>query len=448
MFSFRRLLVACGIAASILSPARAQKITTPLGRPGYANAAAVNATRIDPNTPASTFVFQIPATGVDSTSVFMNPTLGRTGSNSGGNIRFPANGGTILGLRAASTFGGAFAAQAGPTVGQVYKYTILGNPPIAGGTTNIAANIDEISWTLLNDNGTVFKTVPFAPFEALTLGSPNFQNAQYSSSGSPVQFQDAVQRAQFYNSLQPGPEWHTNLVPTVVNRVNITVPYWVNVVLPNGTVVRARSFFTGTAADGNTYVLMLNLLFNFLFDNEVVSEILGGNFSTDGINMTAFPNTFLFSLNMSNPQSPGDCCVLGFHTYFLDSAVPQDRWLTLYESWISPGLFGNGFQDVTALSHETGETFNDPYIDNATPLWQFPGQPHGSTVCQNNLETGDPIEVLPNAAFPVKLGDYTYHPQNETLIPWFGMGSSNSINGAFSYPDTTVLPHAALPCGS
>ena len=152
MFTFRRSLVACGIAASILSPARAQNITTPPGRPGYVNAAAVNATRIDPNTPASTFVFQIPATGVDSTSVFMNPTLGRTGSNSGGNIRFPANGGTILGLRAASTFGGAFAAQAGPTVGQVYKYTILGNPPIAGGTTNIAANIDEISWTLLKNS--------------------------------------------------------------------------------------------------------------------------------------------------------------------------------------------------------------------------------------------------------------------------------------------------------
>jgi len=173
-----------------------------------------------------------------------------------------------------------------------------------------------------------------------------------------------------------------------------------------------------------------------------------GNFSTDGVNMTAFPNTYLFSLNMSNPQSPGDCCVLGFHTYFYDNAVPQDRWLTIYESWISPGIFGGGFQDVTALSHEISETFNDPYIDNVTPNWQFPGQPHGSTVCQNDLETGDPIEVLSNATFPVTLGGFTYHPQNEALIPWFGMGSSNAIGGAYSYPNTTVLPHAALPCGS
>jgi hypothetical protein len=449
MFTFRRSLVACGIAASILSPARAQNITTPPGRPGYVNAAAVNATRIDPHTPASSFVFQIPPTGADSTSVFMNPTLGRTGnSNAGGNIRFPANGGTVLGLREASTFGGAFAAQAGPNVGQVYKYTILGNPPLAGGTTNIATNIDEISWTLLNDNGTVFKTLPFAPFEALTLGSPNFQTARYSSAGSPVQFADAVQRAEFYSSIQSTPGWHTNLAPTVVNRVNITVPYWVNVLFPNGTVVRARSFFTGTASDGTTFVLMLDLLFEFLFDNEVVNEIELGNFSTDGVNMTAFPNTYLFSLNMSNPQSPGDCCVLGFHTYFYDNAVPQDRWLTIYESWISPGIFGGGFQDVTALSHEISETFNDPYIDNVTPNWQFPGQPHGSTVCQNDLETGDPIEVLSNATFPVTLGGFTYHPQNEALIPWFGMGSSNAIGGAYSYPNTTVLPHAALPCGS
>ena len=36
------------------------------------------------------------------------------------------------------------------------------------------------------------------------------------------------------------------------------------------------------------------------------------------MNLTLFPNTFLFSLNVSNPNTPGSCCVLGFHTYFLD----------------------------------------------------------------------------------------------------------------------------------
>jgi hypothetical protein len=144
--------------------------------------------------------------------------------------------------------------------------------------------------------------------------------------------------------------------------------------------------------------------------------------------------------------------VLGFHTYFVDTgATPQPRWVTQYVSWISPGIFGGGFQDVTALSHELAETFADPFVDNATPSWQFPGQPPTSKVCQANLEEGDPIEVLANATHPteVKEGkfDFIYHPQNIPLLQWFEMGaSSDAIDGAFSFPDETVLTKSAVPC--
>ena len=64
-------------------------------------------------------------------------------------------------------------------------------------------------------------------------------------------------------------------------------------------------------------------------------------------------------LNVSNPNTPGGCCVLGFHTYFanFDGTFPQHRFISQYASWISPGLFGAGFQDVTALSHELAESF-------------------------------------------------------------------------------------------
>ena len=65
--------------------------------------------------------------------------------------------------------------------------------------------------------------------------------------------------------------------------------------------------------------------------------------------------------------------------------------------------------------------------------------PNGN--CQNDLETGDVIEGLPNATFPVTLNGNTYHPQNEALLQWFaGVSKSNAIHHAFSYPDTTVLP--------
>ncbi len=354
----------------------------------------------------------------------------------------------IDGLITVATFDGAFVAQAGPSAGRDFRFTMLGNDPKLGGTTVFPANVDEISLQLLNADGSVFKTVPFAPFEQVTLESPNFEPLDYRS-GHNIEFGDAVHRAQFFNVMRNN--WHTLLVPKVINKVTITVPFFVNVQLGNGTIIQARSYFTGTAADGSTFVLMLSPLFNFFFTNEVVNEINVGNFTTNGMNMTMFPNTFLFNLNVNNPNVPGGCCVLGFHTFFRDGVFPEHRWITQYASWISPGIFGGGFQDVTAVSHELAETFGNPFVSNPAPNWQFPGQPANSKVCQNNLEEGDPIEVVANATAAIEVKErgfkFTYHPQNIPLLQWFEMGTTSSaIDGAFSFPDETVLPHSALPC--
>jgi hypothetical protein len=364
-------------------------------------------------------------------------------------VRRTPKGGTIDGLDTLATFDGAFAAQAGPSKGKLFRFIMIGNHPLAGGTTLIPAQISEVSLTLLNADGSVLTTVPFAPFEDLTLDSPNFEEHNYRS-GHHIQYGDAVHRAQFFHRMDE--DWHTILRPHVVNRVNITVPRFVNIQLSSGKIVQARSYFTGPAADGSTFVLMLDSLFNFFFSNEVVNEINLGNFTTDALNMTLFPNTYLFSLNTNNPNTPGGCCVLGFHTFFRDSSTtPQPRWVTQYASWISPGIFGDGFEDVTALSHETAEAFADPFVDNVTPSWQFPGVPANAKVCQANLEEGDPIEVLSVATIPLTIREghevFTYHPQIIPLLQWFEMGAtSNAIDGAFSFPDETTLPHSALPC--
>ena len=75
----------------------------------------------------------------------------------------------------------------------------------------------------------------------------------------------------------------------------------------------------------------------------------------------------------------------------------------------------------------------------------------GCRFCQANLETGDPVEVLPVSTVPIFVKDkgqvFQYHPQTEALLQWFEIGNpSNAIGGAFSYPDTTALPQAATPC--
>jgi len=350
-----------------------------------------------------------------------------------------------------AAFDGAFVAQGGPSAGGVFPFTMIGGAPQAGGTTTIPAPISEVSLILLNADGSVLTVVPFDAFETPTLQSPNFATTNYRS-GNSVQFADAVQRAEFFNTM--GSDWHTVLQPSVVNRVFIVVPRFVQVQLSPGHIITARSYFVGTAADGNPFVLMLNLVFDFFFGNEVNNEITAGNFTTNALNMTLFPNTYLFDLNANKPNTPGNCCVLGFHTFFFDpTATPATRWVTQFASWISPGIFANpGFLDVTALSHETSEAFNDPFIDNPTPNWQFPGvtapaNSKASRVCQSNLETGDPVEVLPNATVPITLNSFTYHPQTEALLQWFEMGpSSNAIDGAFSFPGETVLTRSAVPC--
>ena len=429
----------------------AQVLTTGTSdAPGYVRVQPINVQAVKPFTPGTVLV--MPPNGVSPFAVANSGNSGQSGSASSNaaSTNAQANAGNIAGLMTLPTFAGAFAAQAGPSLGDVFPFIMIGNDPLAGGTTDIPAKITEVSLQLLNADGSIFMTVPFAPFEDATTDSPNFANSLYESSDRRTEFADAIQRAEFFNTMKPN--WHTELQPTIVNRVTITVPFFVNVRLSNGTIVQARSYFTGTASDGSTFVLMLNLLFNFFYDNAVVNDINANNFTTDAVNVDMFPNTFLFSLNVNSPNTPGGCCVLGFHTYFFEGSVtPQPRWISLFASFISPGLFGAGFQDVAGLSHEISESFNDPFINNATPAWQFPGQPANSTACQGNLETGDPVEVLPTATIPLTLKEkheiFTFHPQTEALLQWFEMGTtSNAIDGAFSFPDETALTHSAVPC--
>jgi hypothetical protein len=184
---------------------------------------------------------------------------------------------------------------------------------------------------------------------------------------------------------------------------------------------------------------------NFAFDNAlfgaIVTDISNNVITTKDISTFLFPNTYVFFGDTTQ------CCVLGFHTYVFDPATdPEQRWVLNYSSWISPGLFGAGFSDVTGLSHEIAETYNDPFVvsdgvHNLTPWWLAP---NGN--CQNDLETGDVIEGLSNATFPVTLNGFVYHPQNEALLQWFEFQvNSDALGGAYSYPDTTVLTKPSAP---
>jgi hypothetical protein len=137
--------------------------------------------------------------------------------------------------------------------------------------------------------------------------------------------------------------------------------------------------------------------------------------------------------------------VLGFHSYDFEPGVPSNgnrerRYVMMYASWIDPGLFLGGFEDVTAYSHEMSETYNDPFVDNQTPWW-LSSDPIFGDLCQDNLETGDVVEVLSgNPVYPVPMHNRTYHPSNEALFSWFAFESPSTARlGAYSFPDETTV---------
>jgi hypothetical protein len=165
-----------------------------------------------------------------------------------------------------------------------------------------------------------------------------------------------------------------------------------------------------------------------------------GDIRTRDVSTFLFNNVFLFN------GTPSNCCVIGFHSYDTEpgdatNGWKEKRYVMAYASWVNPGVFRDPtFADVAPLSHEMAETFNDPFVNNNTP-WYL--APNGN--CQNNLETGDGIEGLPNAQFTISLNGTTWHVQNEALLQWFaGVTPSSAIQHAYSYPDTSVLTSAAV----
>jgi hypothetical protein len=348
----------------------------------------------------------------------------------------------IFGIDSLPNFNGHYFADGYDSSGNPnnhWYYNTVGNPPNMHGTTTINAPIVPVTLDLRNADGTprfvngqALVSSP-ASFIQPTIDSPVFQNSSFADSSTPTQVTDAIQRAEYYPKAKD--DWHTLLSPTVKT--------------PRTVQLLRGTYFFALNGDGSCCLFVLvdiGTFENALF-NTIVDAINSGDVTTQDMATFLFPNTYLYFNG-----DPSECCVLGFHTYVFDSANPkvEQRWVLNYSSWISPGLFGGGFQDVTALSHEIAETFNDPFVasdgvHDITPWWLAP---NGN--CQNALETGDVIEGLPNSVYPITLntssGPFTYHPQNEALLQWFEFESpSSAFGGAYSFPDMTTLTSLSAP---
>lgn len=314
-------------------------------------------------------------------------------------------------------FSGSFESQ-----GKAYPFTMVGVKPQSNSTTQVPVQIIPISLffeEFVDENGAPIVLDPGAIVPRVQ-SSPNFHDAQYAT--GTTQFADAVQKAQF-NAIA-GKDWHTLLgAPQILKPLRIAVP--------RGDAKVYRNPSTGVVyaiVDTDFFLSQLNTVIQM------------ANLSPDALAIALTSNVFLA------PQKDiKKCCVLGFHTSFDVGEMTQIRFIQtfIWASWVEQGILGSSLADVTPMSHEISEWMNNPFGSNAVPAWQVPN----SIACQSNLETGDPLALMPNAGYPVLIDGFTYHPQNQVLMQWFQRGAtSDAFEGAFSFPDQSIMTAPSQAC--
>jgi hypothetical protein len=302
--------------------------------------------------------------------------------------------------------------------GTAYPYTMAGKDPKKGDSSHIDTSLVTVQFFFdeyadQSGNNVVIDAATVAP---QFVNGPDFENAVYGTGRT--QFSDAIQRAEFFNVMKP--DWHTMIdKPRMLQPVQIEVPVGVALVFQAG---QGGPFFA--LIDDGFFVSQLNTILQF------------EPFRASELAIVLTRNALFYQ-----GGSPNNCCVLGFHTAF-ETAVHGNRHdvqTFATASWVDAGIFGDPSRaDVNFISHEITEWMNDPFVNNIVPSWMAP---HSSPPqCQSILETGDPLEFFASDGFSVTVDGFTYHPQNEALLQWFEREvPSTAFQGAYSYPDTTML---------
>jgi hypothetical protein len=389
----------------------------------------------------------------------------------------------IPGIDSVLNFSGAYSTPGVDPNGKPnsnWLFNTLGKRPDAGGTTTLNAPIVPVALDLRNADGSprfvrvvngktitcgtptepgcqrlMFDPTPFIP---LVLESPVFSNFNYTSSATPTQFADAVARAEYQGAPD---DWHTLLAPSVKTARTMVINQDPTCGIGAGKGGHCNYRYA-INADGSCCFFVLidvNTFVNKLFPSTSTfppdsSTPMGaaeaaGDITTKDVSTFFFPPAYL-SFPVGKHQTA--CCIGGFHSLDVESGdASNGKLLRLfvmnYSTWDQPIFRDPTILDVTGLSHEVSEIYNDPLVaidgvHDITPWWLAP---NGN--CQDDLEVGDVIEGLPRQAFPIRMPNgFTYHPQNEALLQWFEFQSpSTAIHGAYSYPDITTLTALSAP---
>jgi hypothetical protein len=333
--------------------------------------------------------------------------------------------------------------------GVTYGYNMVGADPnncsgsacdvtVQVDITPIVVNIDGLTFDG-NDvlqptlNSPVFQTNDYGSTPAATAAG-NFPSApafvrgaggalSQEDAGVPLQLEDATMRAQF-DKTGASP-YHLRLHPNVLPPVTITVPQ------NQGTLLKSGRGVVFADVDYGWWSAEIN------------------NLETNA-DPTHLPLYLTDSVLLYLGNVPTQCCVIGYHGTGAagmkkgygknqgNGAVQTFAWA----SYVRPGIYArpNGgtdwaLQDIHAISHEIAEWADDPFVNNTVEPWLTPTAPQYG--CTGVLETGDPVVGIgfamgTNTAFQgpnpngTQSADGYYHPEDETLLPWFMRFPSNA----------------------
>ena len=310
--------------------------------------------------------------------------------------------------------------------GKQLPFNIVGTDPSLGANTTIVPTIIVPLKFVFPNPGS--PTLDGTNVVAATQNSPMFLTADYTTGGTDIgvtQYGDAIQRAEFWNLPGFSQNYHVLLgTPAVAATVTISVP----------------------AGKGNAYRLRSGGIVGVVDDtyfNSILAALLP-SYTANQLPIFTTDNVYLGTNGLIQ-----NCCVLGFHDSQGPPAATARTWI--YQGYTEPGTFsGDVILDVQALSHETAEWLNDPFVGifligsgiNLIPPAVLPGQ---GGACIVNFETGDPLEAPPVAFTQVTNGT-TYHLQDEVFLPWYlHTVPSFSVNGWYTFLNT--FPSFSTLCG-
>ncbi|MGA2136639.1 MAG: hypothetical protein ABSH50_30480 [Bryobacteraceae bacterium] len=288
--------------------------------------------------------------------------------------------------------------------GTTYNYNMVGTAPSSNTSTTVPVFIIPVKIVVTSSGGT---TTTFDPSTVLTNGNTVTENTvtspiydkttTYTQGGVDVgtsQYIDAYQRANFWGTVQTSPNYH---------------------VLFGGPKVLPEITLKPSSKDGKTGkpfgYTMGELNLNW-FDAEAQSYI--SKHSAE-ITPSTLPVFLLYDVYLTD----FGCCIGGYHSSVGAQAYAQATYVDI------PGQFA---QDVSALSHESGEFVDDPLVNNS-----------GNPVACGILEVGDPLENNANfGAYPYTLHGFQYNLQDLVTLPYFGAPPSTSVNDWFTFQGETL----------